>query len=68
MQLVRVTVQSREFIQLIDTMDEWLAAEGIVVPVATFSGDKDRRNISFGFSSDAEGERFAQRFGGELQR
>ena len=67
MQLVRVTVQSQDFIQLVDTMSKWLAAEGIVVPVATFSGGKDRRDISLEFSSDAEGERFAEKFGGELK-
>ena len=67
MQLVRITVASQDFIQLIDSMDKWLAAEGIVVPVATFSGGKDHRDISFEFSSDVEGERFAERFGGELQ-
>ena len=67
MQLVRVTVASQDFMQLVDSMDKWLADEGIIVPVATVSGGKDRRNISFGFSSDAEGERFAERFGGELQ-
>jgi len=67
MQLVRVTVQSQDFIRMVDAMAKWLAAEGIVSPVSTFSGDKDHRNISFGFSSDAEGKRFAERFGGELR-
>jgi hypothetical protein len=67
MQLVRVTVQSQDFIRTVDAMAEWLATEGIVVPLSTFSGDKDKRNISFGFSSDAEGKRFAERFGGELR-
>ena len=65
--LVRVTVQSQDFIRTVDAMAKWLAAEGIVVPVSTFSGDNDKRNISFGFSSDAEGKRFAERFGGELR-
>jgi hypothetical protein len=67
MQLVRVTVQSQDFIPMIDAMAKWLAAEGIVVPVSTFAGDKDKRSISFGFSSDAEGRRFAEKFGGELR-
>jgi hypothetical protein len=67
MQLVRVTVQSQDFIRMVDVMAKWLAAEGIVTPVSTFSGDKDHRNISFGFSTDAEGKRFAERFGGELR-
>jgi len=48
-------------------MAKWLATEGIVVPLSTFSGDKDNRNISFGFSSDVEGKRFAERFGGEVR-
>jgi hypothetical protein len=67
MQLVRVTVQSKDFVHTIDAMAKWLAEEGIVVPVSTFSGDKDRRSISFGFSSDAESKRFAAKFGGELR-
>jgi hypothetical protein len=67
MQLVRVTVQSQDFISTVDAMAEWLAAEGIVVPLSTFSGDKEKRNISFGFSSDEESKRFAERFGGELR-
>jgi hypothetical protein len=67
MQLVRVTVQSQDFIRTVDAMAQWLATEGIVAPLSTFSGDKDKRNISFGFSSDAESKRFAERFGGELR-
>jgi len=67
MQLVRVTVPSQDFIRTIDAMAKWLAEEGIVVPVSTFSGDKDKRNISFRFDSDAEGQRFAERFGGEMR-
>jgi hypothetical protein len=67
MQLVRVTVPGPDFIRVVDAMAKWLTAEGIEVPVSTFSGDMDKRNISFGFSSDAEGRRFAERFGGELR-
>jgi hypothetical protein len=67
MQLVRVTVQSQDFVRMVDVMAQWLAAEGIIVGLSTYSGDKDHRNISFGFSSDAEGKRFAERFGGELR-
>jgi len=67
MQLVRVTVSGQDFIRMVDAMAKWLTAEGIEVPLSTFSGDKDKRDISFGFSSDAEGKRFAERFGGELR-
>ena len=67
MQLVRVTVPSQDFIRTIDAMAKWLADEGIIVPVSTFSGDRDQRNISFRFDSEAEGKRFAERFGGETR-
>jgi hypothetical protein len=66
-QRVQVTVQGQDFIGMVDTMAKWLTAEGIEPPLCTFSGDKDKRNISFGFSSDVEGKRFAERFGGELR-
>jgi len=52
---------------MVAAMAEWLTAEGIEVPLCTFSGDKDKRNISFGFARDGEGRRFAERFGGELR-
>jgi hypothetical protein len=52
---------------MVDAMAKWLTDEGIEVPLCTFSGGKDKRDISLGFSSDAEGRRFAERFGGELR-
>ena len=64
---MRVTVQGQDFIGMVAAMAEWLTAEGIEVPLCTFSGDKDKRNISFGFAHEGEGRRFAERFGGELR-
>jgi hypothetical protein len=66
MHLVRVTVRSQDFVDMVLTMAKWLTDEGIMAPLSTYSGDMDKRNISFSFFSDAEGKRFAERFGGEV--
>jgi len=66
MLVVELTVASEDFIDTVNSIGEWLAAEQVETPFSTFAGDRVRRQIRMGFARDEEAERFAARFGGNL--